>query len=128
MFSQQLLALDDEDFIKSFTTPLSGGRDSCPIMAVDVIELVKNVLFELLWKKPVISSDYDEIGIYESNSMFKLIRGRTLLFGTKSWNSIYRGWSRLFLVVSAEEGAASHVEVAMNRAVEEEEASINSAM
>lgn len=144
LFSQQLLALDDEDFIKAFTT-LSGGRDSCPIMAVDVIELVKNVLFELFWKKPVISSDYNEIGIYESSSLFKLIRGRTLLSGTKLWNSIYRRWSRLFKVAKFcdeetwwfphlvtrhhdEEGAASHVEVAMNRAVEEEEASINSAM
>jgi len=94
LFSHQLMALDDEEFLISFTNMNPNGKSRSQILAADVVETMKTLLYEMYWSKPVVSSDYDFPFNHDSVVTFQ--RARLLLSGTKVWNSLYIRWSRLF--------------------------------
>jgi len=101
LFSHQLLALNDEEFLESFTNLNRKNNSKCPISAVDVIETIKQQLYEIYWSKPVITDDYDVPSSVTTKNLsyetlMKYHRARILLSGTKLWNSIYVRWSRLY--------------------------------
>lgn len=101
LFSHQLLALNDEDFLLSFTDMNPNEKAGSRISAVDVIEIIKQQLYEVYWSKPIIADDYivpssTTAGCLGYEAVAKYHRARVLLSGTKLWNSIYVRWSRLY--------------------------------
>eukprot|EP00934_Nitzschia_sp_Nitz4_P007962 Nitzschia sp. Nitz4//scaffold40_size135432//76414//79359//NITZ4_003250-RA/size135432-processed-gene-0.43-mRNA-1//1//CDS//3329551237//7952//frame0 len=87
LFSHYLVALGDNDFLKSHTTvDLASQIPSVKgVLALDVINSLRTCLFELYWNSPVLASE-----VTVSNT-----RGRLLLSGTKLWNVLYERWTRL---------------------------------
>jgi len=93
LFSHQLMALDDEEFLISFTNINPHGKARSQILAADVVIMIRSLLYEMYWSKPVVSADYDFPSCRDS--VVKFHRARLLLSGTKVWNSLYVRWSRL---------------------------------
>jgi len=83
LLAHYLVALSDVDFLQYHTTYSGEGRKG--IMAQDVIEHLRSVLYELYWTKPVMVTE-----IQLNNP-----RGRLLLSATKVWNLLYERWNRL---------------------------------
>ncbi len=101
LFAHQMLALNDEEFLLSFTELNPNGSAKYQIRAVDVINIVKQQLYEVYWSKPIVADDFNLASSYiagqlEYEVLTKYHRGRVLLSGTKLWNSIYVRWSRLY--------------------------------
>ena len=94
LFSHQLMALDDEEFLISFTNKNPNGKSRSQILAADVVDTMRTLLYEMYWSKPVVSSDFDFPFNHDSVVTFQ--RARLLLSGTKVWNSLYIRWSRQF--------------------------------
>lgn len=93
LFSHHLMALDDEEFLLSFTNLNPNGKSRSQILAADVVAMMRSLLYELYWSKPVVSMDYDFPSCQDS--IVKFHRARLLLSGTKVWNSLHIRWSRL---------------------------------
>lgn len=91
VFTHQLLALDDEEFLLAFTPVNSDGAPRSKLVASDIVQVIKTVLYDLYWSNPVSLSDL-------SLPMHTLgfCRVRLLLSGTKLWNALYTRWSRLY--------------------------------
>lgn len=141
MFSHQLLAIDDEEFIGSFTVAYHHDKDKGGILVTEVICMLKNLLYDLYWSKPVIAADFTILQsrtTFECTDIEKFHRARLLLSGTKLWNSIYTRWSRLFRTFDFcdeeswwfphlvtrhddESGAMDHRTASMNQEMDEEE-------
>ena len=100
LFGHWLNTLTDDEFIYNHDkagwnvagaavtqTTASATAASLPssIVARNVIEFFKQVLYELYWTKPVLAQD-----IAMNNG-----RGRLILAGTKLWNALYERWNRL---------------------------------
>ena len=101
LFSHQLLALDDEDFLMAFTDMNPNGKAKSRILAVDVIVHIKQMLHEVYWSKPATTADFfvpssPTMGSLEFDEIQKYHKARLMLSGTKLWNSIYTRWSRLY--------------------------------
>ena len=100
LFSHQLLALDDEEFISSFTEMNPSGKAKSRILAVDLVDTMNGLLYDLYWHKPVVADDYfvpssSTSCVLNYESIEKYHRARLLLSGTKLWNALYARWSRL---------------------------------
>jgi ubiquitin-protein ligase E3 C len=78
-----LIALSDVEFLKYHTTATT--HEGSTIIAQQLIEYLRGVLYELYWNKPVLASD---VNLTDG-------RGRLLLSGTKLWKSLYERWNRL---------------------------------
>lgn len=101
-FSHQLLAVDDDDFLKrhyqSDDSKLSGQEGR--LNAKDIVLCLKTVLNDLYWIRPVLASDITNAGGQNSDpeSQLRFQRARVLLAGTKLFNSLYERWCRLYRV------------------------------
>ena len=91
IYTHQLLALDDEEFLFSFTSMNPQGSPRSTVVAIDVIDVIKNTLHTLYWSKPVGITDF----AIDTDSSAGMKRGRMFLSGTKLWNALYIRWSRL---------------------------------
>mmetsp|Transcript_126 Transcript_126/g.244 ORF Transcript_126/g.244 Transcript_126/m.244 type:complete len:1264 (-) Transcript_126:22-3813(-) len=100
LFSHQLMALDDEELLSTFTAKNKDGKARSSILVVDIIDQLRELLYDLYWAKPVVVSDYDipsASNISKSDEdLERHYRGRLLLSGTKLWNALYERWSRLY--------------------------------
>ena len=94
LFSHYLVALSDEEFIKYHCASFS-GRTEIKVMAKDLVVRYGQVLHEVYWSKPVVSSE-----IHMDN-----VRGRLILSGTKIWNSLHERWNRIVNMSFCEESA-----------------------
>jgi len=111
LFVHHLLAVDDEEFILSYTNKSRSdenddGRRKKAIMAEDVILYLRSVLHELYWTRPVTASDVivpvssihagsDNDGADAAHMTARCHRARLLLSGTKLWNALHERWCRL---------------------------------
>jgi hypothetical protein len=100
-FSHQLLAVNDDDFLRRYH-PLESSRASdykgCAIVARDVVRVLRVIMNDLYWIRPVLASDITSSQNFpDSNLRFQ--RARLFLSGTKLWNSLYERWCRLYRVV-----------------------------
>jgi len=99
LFVHQLLAMDDEEFLLSYTTKNSNGKRRSSIDIIHLIEVLKSNLYDLYWGRPVIVSDVilqthlSQSCTLQDNESCQ--RVRLLLSGTKLWNTLYQRWSRL---------------------------------
>jgi ubiquitin-protein ligase E3 C len=91
IYTHQLLALDDEEFLLFFTSMNQHGSPRSVVIASDIIEMMKNILHTLYWSNPVGITDFS----IDQDSSFGIHRARMLLSGTKLWNALYVRWSRL---------------------------------
>jgi len=113
LFSQQLLALDDEEFLSLYTDHNQNAIRGSPttlIRAKDIIVAMRDILYDLYWNRPVTASEIAVPSRYLSLDHRRAMtghydietteercqRGRLLLSGTKLWNSLYERWSRLY--------------------------------
>ncbi|KAL9183884.1 hypothetical protein ACHAXT_004740 [Thalassiosira profunda] len=103
-FSHNLLAVDDDDFLKRYYhqpeqtgKPLSGTTTIC-INAKEVVLALGKILNDLYWIRPVLASDMTS-SQNDPESTLRFQRARLLLSGTKLWNSLYERWCRLYRVV-----------------------------
>jgi len=81
LFSHYLVALSDLEFIRLH----ADDEEMQTLRARDIVNHLRNVLFEVYWNKPVLASE-----ICPSNPS-----ARILLSGTKLWNSLHERWNRL---------------------------------
>ncbi|CAJ1941413.1 unnamed protein product [Cylindrotheca closterium] len=81
LFSHYLVALSDLEFVRLH----ADDENAQALQARDIVNHLKNVLFDVYWSKPVLASE-----ICPSNP-----NARILLSGTKVWNSLYERWNRL---------------------------------
>lgn len=79
LFSHYLVALSDLEFVRLHADHAN------ELQASDIVNHLRNVLFDVYWSKPVLTSE-----ICPANP-----RARILLSGTKLWNSLYERWNRL---------------------------------
>eukprot|EP00980_Cylindrotheca_fusiformis_P022067 scaffold8962_cov123-Cylindrotheca_fusiformis.AAC.3 len=82
LFSHYLVALSDADFVKYHT---NHGDKPTVLKAKDIIVGLNKVLYDVYWNKPVLATEMKPGNV----------KARTLLSGTKLWNSIYERWNRL---------------------------------
>ena len=100
-FSHQLLAVNDDDFLRRYhysedsSAPDSTGRS---IVARDVVRILRVILNDLYWIRPVLASDITN-SQNDPDSNLRFQRARVFLSGTKLWNSLYERWCRLYRVV-----------------------------
>jgi hypothetical protein len=99
LFVHHLLAMDDDEFLLSYTSHNTNRKAKSSIAAVELIELLKSNLHILYWAKPVVVHDVvlpmDVVG----STMDKKVacqKSRFLLSGTKLWNVLHQLWSRLY--------------------------------
>jgi len=104
-FSHQLLAVNDDDFLKRHHHSLDGPnvptfRDQLmnSIPARYVVHVLRAVLNDLYWVRPVLASDITN-SLTDPDSILRFQRARLLLSGTKLFNSLYERWCRLYRVV-----------------------------
>jgi ubiquitin-protein ligase E3 C len=149
IFSHHLLAIDDEEFLGSFTETYHGDTVKGGILVAEVINLLKSLLYDMYWSRPVVAADFTVPQSRETldcADVEKFHRARLFLSGTKLWNCIYTRWSRLFRLVifcdeeswwfphlvtrhDDESGAMDHRTASMNQDMDEEdEQSIDSRM
>jgi len=89
LFAHYLIALSDSDFVQFHTGQDLGELSRC-ILAGDVIETLRDVLYDLYWNNPVLA---DEVASQSP-------RGRLVLSATKVWSSLYERWNRLVRTTS----------------------------
>lgn len=96
IFSHHLLAINDDDFLERYHNVdySKNGR----IIGKDVVLVLKMILNDLYWIRPVVASDIT-ISQTEPDYPLRFQRARLLLSGTKLWNSLYDRWCRIYLVV-----------------------------
>jgi hypothetical protein len=100
-FSHQLLAVNDDDFLRRYhhsegsPAPAASGP---AIVAKDVVRVLRMILNDLYWIRPVLASDMANFQ-NDPDSNLRFQRARLLLSGTKLWNSLYERWCRLYRVV-----------------------------
>ena len=98
LFVQNLLAMDDEEFLLSYTIVNSNGKPRSTIHASELIEILKVHLYNLYWAKPVVVDEVDIPSIEmvsTISSKESCQRARFMLSGTKLWNALHQRWSRL---------------------------------
>jgi len=106
LFSEHLLAMDDEEFLSSYTNQNVMKGSTSVIRAEDLIIVIRDILYQLYWDRPVVASDImapsrclsafqvmDPTAIESAEEQCQ--SGRLLLSGTKLWNALYERWSRL---------------------------------
>jgi hypothetical protein len=96
VFSHHLLAINDDDFLGRYHKTEYTKTDR--IIAKDLVLVLKMILNDLYWVRPVVASDIT-ISQGEPDYAFRSQRARLLLSGTKLWNSLYDRWCRLYRVV-----------------------------
>jgi len=102
IFAHSLIAMSDENFISQYTTFNSTSTKEPPVLAEQVIGLLRNMLYEAYWTKPVVLSDVKlaTSGNTSADALpeaaLRIARARFLLSGTKLWGSLYERWCRLF--------------------------------
>jgi ubiquitin-protein ligase E3 C len=103
LFVHHLLAMDDEEFLLSYTTQNQSNQPRSSIVATELIQVLNTNLYALYWSKPVL---VDDVMLPSSSSNHSIPlsmeeaerchRARFLLSGTKLWNALHQRWSRLF--------------------------------
>lgn len=96
VFSHHLLAINDDDFLERYQKTEYSKNDR--ILAKDLVLVLKMILNDLYWIRPVVASDMT-ISHSEPDYAFRFQRARLFLSGTKLWNSLYDRWCRLYRVV-----------------------------
>lgn len=100
LFSHQLMALDDEELLSTYTAENKDGKARSSILVADIIDQLRELLYDLYWARPVVVNDYNipaSSDISKSDEeLERHYRGRLLLSGTKLWNALYERWSRLY--------------------------------
>ena len=95
LFSHQLMAVDDDEFVARFTTHAAGDD----IFVAEVVSRLRRCLYELYWARPVTRKDVRVPSRIDGEGLeveFNCHRLRLLLSGTKLFNSLHERWSRLF--------------------------------
>ena len=132
ILAQQLIAVRDDQFLERYTTTLLSSSSSWRrttttansprIVARDVIEQLKQHLYDLYWSQPVVTSETQALLVPSTTTRALLVtttttnnhtmastriqqqpqplllsaaRVRLFLAGTKLWNSLYARWCRL---------------------------------
>jgi len=96
-FSHNLLAVNDDDFLERYHLSYDSNGSKDRIVAKDVVLVLKTILNDLYWVRPVLASDITNAqNDPESNLRFQ--RARLLLSATKLWNSLHERWCRLYRV------------------------------
>jgi len=101
LFSHRLLALDDEEFLATYSDwrSVGGGEGRSKIRTEDVVVAMRDILYDLYWSRPVTAEDI----IVPSSTLGERVdgkvtlveeelncqRGRLLLSGTKLRNTLY---------------------------------------
>ncbi|KAL7432289.1 hypothetical protein ACHAXH_006378 [Discostella pseudostelligera] len=96
VFSHHLLAVNDDDFLERYHKTEYSKYDR--ILAKDLVLVLKMILNDLYWIRPVVASDIT-ISQSDPDYAFRFQRARLFLSGTKLWNSLYDRWCRLYRVV-----------------------------
>lgn len=100
LFAHSLVALSDEKFLQQYTNVKQGDVVAPKkLMAEEVIGILRNLLHEVYWTRPVLLDDVnlacDSTSSSTSEDMLRAARARFLLSGTKLWGSLYERWCRL---------------------------------
>lgn len=100
LFAHSLVALSDEKFLQQYTN-VKQEDTAAPkkVMAEEVIGILRNLLHEVYWTKPVLLDGVklacDSTSPSTPEDMLRAARARFLLSGTKLWGSLYERWCRL---------------------------------
>jgi len=103
-FSHHLLAVNDDDFLNRYHKPAKHDHNfkvtetKDQISAKEIVLALKNILNDLYWLRPVLSSDVTNTQS-DAESILRFQRARLLLSGTKLWNSLYERWCRLYRTI-----------------------------
>jgi len=100
-YAHTLLAVDDDDFLKRYyqsDDSKASGQNNKVMNAKDIVLVLKTILNDLYWVRPVLASDITNVQS-DPDSALRFQRARLLLAGTKLFNSLYERWCRLYRVV-----------------------------
>jgi ubiquitin-protein ligase E3 C len=100
-FSHQLLAVNDDDFLRRYHRPedsIAPDSTGRAIVARDVVRILRVIMNDLYWIRPVLASDITN-SQNDPDSNLRFHRARVFLSGTKLWNSLHERWCRLYRVV-----------------------------
>jgi len=100
-YAHTLLAVDDDDFLKRYyqsDDSKASGQNNKVMNAKDIVLVLKTILNDLYWVRPVLASDITNVQS-DSDSALCFQRARLLLAGTKLFNSLHERWCRLYRVV-----------------------------
>ena len=100
-FAHTLLAVDDDDFLRRYyqsDDSKASGQNNKVMNAKDIVLVLKTILNDLYWVRPVLASDITNVQS-DPESTLRFQRARLLLAGTKLFNSLNERWCRLYRVV-----------------------------
>jgi len=89
IFAHHLIGVSDAEFLEQYT--FSSGS-TVVVSAEHVIARLRDVLYDLYWTQPVLSSHFRVVLLCTN---VPALKARLLLSGTKVWNSLYERWCRL---------------------------------
>lgn len=92
LFSHQLVALRDGDFLDRFSIEQDARMEQDhPLLAKDVVTVFRSILHDVYWTTPVRTQDFMDA----SSSEVQQARVRVFISGTKLWKLLYERWCRL---------------------------------